>query len=489
MDTPGYSLKGTLKFLKGRQFYILSSLFLICLVIYYFGEMVDYANWAALHWPIFYTVHDLHRVLFLAPIGYAAYFFRVRGALFVTVASFLAFLPRAILISPYPDSILRMLIFTVSAGVIGSFVGVLRNHEELRTRLESLVRSEKNKLVNILERMRDGVIIIGPDYRIRYLNTSMVREFGEGAGTYCYEYLHKLNSACQQICRLSRVINGANERWDYTFEDGRTFDVIATPFMDSDGEVCQLTTFRNITERKWYEMELVRASQLKSELLSNISHELRSPLTSIKGIISSLLHRDIEFDEETRRMLLNSVVEETDRLASLVTNLLDMSKLEAGVWRPEKRQCHIVDVINEAVARQKWVHPKHTIVIEAKTDLAEINADYGQIRQVLINLIENAAAYSDEGTRVTIQAKDVDGELQVSVSDEGVGIYAEDLEKIFDKFYRGTQKRQRHWGAGLGLSICRSITNSHGGRIWADSKVGHGSTILFTLPFAEPEEK
>jgi two-component system sensor histidine kinase KdpD len=312
----------------------------------------------------------------------------------------------------------------------------------------------------------------------------MRREFGEGIGAYCYEYIYKLDAACKQICKLASVINGANERWDYTFTDGRTFDVIATPFIDSDGEVCQLTTYRNITQRKSYEMDLLRTSQLKSELLSNVSHELRSPLTTIKGIVSSLLHRDIEFDNETREMLLGSVIEETDRLASLVTNLLDMSKLESGVWRPEKKRCHILDIINEALARQKWVHPQHIFGVEARHDLPEIYADYGQIRQVLINLLENAAAYSEEGTKVILKAMKVDGELEVSVSDQGVGIYKEDMAKIFDKFYRGGQKRQRHWGVGLGLAICQTIILGHGGRIWAESKPGHGSTFYFVLPGA-----
>ena len=469
---------------RNRHIYIVVSLFAFCTLIYYFGELINLFGWQSLNWEGFYTVHDVHRALFLAPIVYAGYVFRIKGALFATLATFIVCLPRAFFISPYPDSLLRMVIFVIVAGIVGSFTAVLRNEYELRGRMEALVKNEKDKLMSILEGIRDGVIIIGPDYKVRFLNSSMRREFGEGIGSYCYEYIYKLDSACKQICKLASVINGATERWDYTFTDGRTFDVIATPFIDSDGEVCQLTTYRNITRRKSYEMELLRTSQLKSELLSNVSHELRSPLTSIKGIISSLLHRDIEFDKETKDMLMGSVIEETDRLASLVTNLLDMSKLESGVWKPEKRRCHILDIANEAVARQKWVHPKHVFEVEARHDLPEIYADYGQIRQVLINLLENAAAYSEEGTKVILRAAKVNGELEVSISAQGVGIYKEDLAKIFDKFYRVAQKRQRHWGVGLGLAICQTIILAHGGRIWVESKPGHGSTFYFALPCA-----
>ena len=229
-------------------------------------------------------------------------------------------------------------------------------------------------------------------------------------------------------------------------------------------------------------MELIELNNLKSELLSNVSHELRSPLASIKGIISSLLQKDIQLDGETRDMLLSSVSEETDRLASLVTNLLNMSKLEAGVWEPEKERCHLSDIIDEARERQKWVHKNRVFEFDVEPDLPEIYADYSQIRQVLINLLENAASYSEEGTRIAIRAKAVDSEVEVSVSDQGVGIPQEDLEEVFDKFYRGSQKRQKPGGAGLGLAICQAIIQNHGGRIWAVSETGHGSTFYFRLP-------
>jgi two-component system sensor histidine kinase KdpD len=229
-------------------------------------------------------------------------------------------------------------------------------------------------------------------------------------------------------------------------------------------------------------MELIELSKLKSEFLSNISHELKSPLTSIKGIVSSLLQKDIELDGVTQEMLLSSVIEETDRLSSLVTNLLDMSKLEAGMWKPDKEPCYISDIINEVIERQKWIHKKHIFETQLEPDLPEIKVDYGQIRQVLTNLLENAAAYSEEGTRITVRAKSVSGEVGVSVSDQGAGIPQEELEKIFDKFYRGAQKSKRGGGTGLGLAICKSIILAHGGRIWTESEVGKGSTFYFTLP-------
>jgi signal transduction histidine kinase len=234
---------------------------------------------------------------------------------------------------------------------------------------------------------------------------------------------------------------------------------------------------------------LVELSQLKSDLLSNVSHELRSPLTSIKGIVSSLLQKDIKLDDATSEMLLTGISEETDRLASLVTNLLNMSRLEAGVWQPEKRRCYITDIISEVLERQKWVQKKYTFETSLETDLPEIYADCDQMRQVMTNLIENAVAYSSEGTAIAVGARAMDSMVEVSVSDQGVGIPEEDLPRIFDKFYRGSQNRRQPGGTGLGLAVSQTIIQAHGGKIWAESQVGHGSTFFFRLPTAKPSDK
>ena len=474
--------------LRTRDFYIfygLLSLFGICTLFFYMGELVDFAGWTSLRWEFFYNVHDIQRLFFLVPIVYAGYFYRDKGAIIVTIVALIVFLPRALFISPYPDPMLRVVLFIIVAGVMGYLVGIIRNESEQRRYLAALANSEKEEILSILENMEDGVCIIGPDYKIRFVNSSMVKEFGEGAGSRCYQYLHKFDEPCGEICVLLNVTDRATHRWEYTFPDGKTYEVISSPFIDSDRTFCQIATFRNITQRKLVELELIELNQLKSDLLSNVSHELKSPLTSIKGIISSLLQKDIELDNETREMLLSGVSEETDRLASLVTNLLNMSKLEAGVWNPDKERCYISDIVNNVLQPQKWVHKNHVLETALEPDLPEIYADYNQMRQVLINLLENAAAYSDEGTKIILRAKRAGNKIEVSVSDQGVGIPQEELERIFEKFYRGSQKRQKPGGTGLGLAICQAIVLSHGGQIWVESEVGHGSTFHFTLPLAQ----
>ncbi len=245
--------RSVLTVLRSRNvysFYVLFLLLGICILVYYFGELADLAGWESLRLSFFYTVHDVHRLFFLAPILYAAYIFGPKATVIITIIAIMAMLPRALFISPYPDPLLRMALFMIIAGIVGYLAARTHSETEKSRRLEVLVRSEKEKLAGILERMADGVIIVGPDYRIRFLNPSMIRRFGEGAGSYCYKYFHKLDEPCRTTCKLRDVLNGAIERWEYTYPDGKTYEVVASPYPDHDGVVCQLAIFRDITQRR-----------------------------------------------------------------------------------------------------------------------------------------------------------------------------------------------------------------------------------------------
>ncbi len=239
-----------------RHLYVLGVLLFYSTLFYYFGELVDFFGWDALRWEFFYSVHDIHRLLFLAPIIYAGYFFGARQALIITIISGMIFLPRAFFISPFPDPMARMLVFTLAAGIMGYLTAIVRRESKRRTRLEATLTSERDKLLGILERMQDGVVIIAPDYRIRYMNPSMVRDFGEGLGSYCYKCLRELNEPCRDMCRLPDVINGKTERWEYHLPDGRSYEIVASPYRDTDGTTCQLATYRNIGQRKETKVDL-----------------------------------------------------------------------------------------------------------------------------------------------------------------------------------------------------------------------------------------
>lgn len=249
---PKYSRLFSIGF-RSRHFirlYILGLLLLYCTLFYYFGELVDFFGWEALRWEFFYSVHDVHRLFFLAPILYAAHVFGARATIIITIISAMIFIPRAFFMSPYPDPLVRMTIFSIIAGIMGYLVAVVRRETERRNRLEALLENERDTLLGILGGMTDGVIIIGPDYRIRFMNPSMVRDFGDGAGSFCYQCLHGLDEPCREMCRLQDVIKGNDRKREYEFPDGRVYEVQAFPYKDSDGVVCQLATYRNVTPHR-----------------------------------------------------------------------------------------------------------------------------------------------------------------------------------------------------------------------------------------------
>lgn len=239
------------------SFYILFLLLGCCTLFYYFGELVEFAGWEALRWNLLYGVHDIHRLLFLAPILYAGYVFGVKATVMVTLIALIIFLPRAIFLSTFPDPLLRMVIFTIIAGVMGYLTATTRRESRRRSRLEDRLISERDSLLGILERMVEGVLITGPDYRVRFMNRNLVRDFGEGVGSYCYQCLHGSDEPCPEICRLPDVINGAIERWEYDFPGGKTYEVLASPYVDLDGVICQVTIFRKIVRRKKVEHKLL----------------------------------------------------------------------------------------------------------------------------------------------------------------------------------------------------------------------------------------
>ncbi len=230
--------------------FILPLLLVFCTLFYYFGELVKWATWDSLRANFFYGVHDIHRLLFLAPIIYAGYTARVKGAIIVTLVSLGIFLPRAFFISPYPDPLLRMLFFVIFAGAIGCLVGTIRNQMIRCQRLEVETTTERDKLLKIVDGMADGVVITGPDYRIRFMNSKMEDIFGEGTGFTCYKHLRSVDSPCQQECHIPDVINNAEVgKWECSFPGGETCEVVAAPYVDTDGTVCQISIFRDVTHR------------------------------------------------------------------------------------------------------------------------------------------------------------------------------------------------------------------------------------------------
>lgn len=224
-----------------------------------------------------------------------------------------------------------------------------------------------------------------------------------------------------------------------------------------------------------------RLDAARSELVSTVSHELRSPLTSVKGFVKTLLAKWDQFTDEQKRQMLATVDADADRVTRLLGELLDVSRIDAGRLPLRRSMIDLAEVAEQVVARLEMPDADGRVTVDL-SDLPRCYADPDRLQQVLTNLVENALTHGDG--RVTVTAEVDAAEITVSVADEGPGIDEAHLPRLFTKFYRPTERRS---GTGLGLYICRGIVEAHGGRIWAETAPSGGARFRFTLPRGGPE--
>ncbi len=226
--------------------------------------------------------------------------------------------------------------------------------------------------------------------------------------------------------------------------------------------------------------EQVRDEKYRSALLSSVSHDLRTPLTTIKAAVTGLLQTEVEWEEQDRQEMLEDIDSEADHLTVLVNALVELSRIEMGALTLEKEWCDTVEVFYGALAKLKRVLANRPVRTQFQAHLPLVYADYAQLERVFYNLIENAARHSPDSTEITINLDTIGEEpitVRVQIIDQGVDIPEREREHIFSSFYS-----QRTYGNGLGLAICKGIIDAHQGSIWVDAAEGGGSCFVFTLP-------
>ena len=217
--------------------------------------------------------------------------------------------------------------------------------------------------------------------------------------------------------------------------------------------------------------------------MSTVSHELRTPLAGIKAYATALLRTDVKRSDRMQRDYLSAIDQDCDRLTTLVEESLDMSRLRAGMPGLNREALLPAVVIERAIAAIRPVSKRRAITSDADAELPPAWGDRERVHQVLGNLLSNALNFSKYPSPVTVAASLVEEGIRFSVSDRGVGVRADEYERIFEPFYRGagaTAGRVR--GTGLGLAISKGIVEAHGGRMWVESEAGKGSTFFFTIP-------
>ena len=223
------------------------------------------------------------------------------------------------------------------------------------------------------------------------------------------------------------------------------------------------------------------ANQLRAALFSSVTHDLRTPLASIKAGVTSLLDPDAKHDPSQERELLTTILEETDRLNRLVGNIMDLAKIRSGALTPAREPTGVDEILSAVVARMRHQLAGVTLRTNIRADLPDVFVDPVQIDQVFTNLLENAVRYSPPGGEIQVSASVFRDVVQVRVTDKGCGIASQDRVRVFEAFYRGDEGPQRP-GTGLGLAIAHAIVVGHGGRIWADGAPGGGAAMVFELP-------
>jgi PAS domain S-box-containing protein len=341
-----------------------------------------------------------------------------------------------------------------------------------------------------LDDLPDAVVVVDRDGRVTYANHAAERLAGvradqlrdqpldeamplrDGAGNAwwgCSTRLRQLPGVRRIPVRDLQLVIG---------DRVVPVELAATFLRDQRGEFVEaLCVLRDDSARQ-------RGDITRAELISTLAHELRSPLTSVKGFTSTLLHRWERFPDDQKRFMLATVNDDADRVTRLINELLDVSRIEAGRLELRRRPIELARIAGDVVQRFELDPDRHTFGISFPDAFPEVYADADKVAQVLTNLVENAVKYSDGGL-VTVSGEVVDGSAEVAVRDEGVGIPADQIPLIFTKFYR-RGGRGAPSGTGLGLYIARGLVEAHGGRISVSSEVGRGTEVRFRLPLTGP---
>jgi PAS domain S-box-containing protein len=361
-------------------------------------------------------------------------------------------------------------------------------------RLYQSLLHEKQQLDAIIEQSADGVMILDARWRITTFNKAMEQLTGwpreEAFGRPCAEVLaiHTPTGVniCLADCPLQRhppLQNPTVEGWITTRDSRRLYvrshySVQRGPNGEFAGAIANV---RDVTEQKIEE-------EMQNTFISVISHELKTPVSIIKGYAETLAREDAEWDRATLREGLQVIGEEADRLGRQIGGLLEISRLQAGGMRLELTDWALPPLAKQVIERfAAQVDERFSFELRFPDDFPAVHADYERTRAVLENLVSNAVKYSPDGGIIRIAGR-ADGEHAIiSVSDQGIGIAPEEQSKLFRRFYRVDNRLRRETqGAGLGLFLSRAIVEAQGGQIWVESQPGRGARFWFTLPLAMP---
>ena len=393
------------------------------------------------------------------------------------------------------------------SGEINSIICVVADITE-RKRSDDALRESEMRFRSVVQSATDGIVLADGHGGILQWNEGAQQIFGYAEGEVLgkpltmlmpesYREAHQLGVERVRAGGEHHIIGRTVEMRGLR-RDGTVFPIgLSVASWKSNGATFYSGIIRDISEQKHAEdvlrklsEALQRSDELKSALLASISHDLRTPLTSIRTAIDNLLQPDLHWDHQQQQEFHLIISEEAARLTRLVEDLLDMARIEAGELRLSIHLGSVAEIFGNVLDRCERELRQHRVSIDCSEDLPLVKVDSPMIAEVLTHLVENAAKYSPAGSEIVVTARLEPTELLISVKDQGLGIGADECNRVFDKFYRSTRlPASANTGTGMGLAIARGIIEAHGGRIWVDSKPGHGAVFTFALQLGDNDEE
>ncbi|OEG00092.1 hypothetical protein BHF71_06510 [Vulcanibacillus modesticaldus] len=362
-------------------------------------------------------------------------------------------------------------------GQLGRAINIMA--DSLENQMKTIHENEK-KLSTVLNNMSSGVILIDKNGIIIFANPAVEWLIGVSENTLIGKYHYEVGKQESISELIERAIN--NKESIHTeigiyYPTKKYLDANVVPILDSSGEINNvLVLLIDITKIK-------RLEKMRTEFVANVSHELRTPITAVKGFTETLLDGTIN-DEDTRRTFLQIIHKESDRLHRLISDLLDLTKIEQNKEILNFSKVDLKSLIQSTIATMRPQIEKNKISIYEELDEVQVEADEDRLRQVMINLINNGIAYTPENGSITVRLYQHNKDfIKIEVEDTGIGIPEKSLPRIFERFYRVDKARSREsGGTGLGLAIVKHIIESHGGSIHVESRVGKGSKFTIIFP-------